>query len=53
MGNIQALLESSKYVPLSASDSAAMKLMLENTEKEHNRLMAEGTLSGEDRKSVV
>lgn len=47
MGNIQALIESSKYVPLSASDSAAMKLMLENTEKEHNRLMAEGTLSGD------
>ena len=31
MENIQALLESSKYAPLSASDSAAMKLMLENT----------------------
>lgn len=47
MGNIQALLESSKYAPLSASDSAAMKLMLENTEKEHARLVAEGTLSGD------
>jgi hypothetical protein len=47
MENIQALLESSKYTPLSASDSAAMKLMLENTEKEHTRLVAEGTLSGD------
>lgn len=47
MGNIQALLESSKYAPLSASDSAAMKLMLENTEKEHARLVSEGTLSGD------
>lgn len=47
MENIQALLESSKYTPLSASDTAAMKLMLENTEKEHDRLVAEGTLSGD------
>ncbi len=47
MENIQALLESSKYTPLSASDSAAMKLMLENTEKEHARLVSEGTLSGD------
>ncbi len=47
MGNIQALLESSKYAPLTASDSAAMKLMLENTEKEHARLVSEGTLSGD------
>ena len=47
MENIQALLESSKYAPLTASDSAAMKLMLENTEKEHARLVSEGTLSGD------
>ena len=47
MENIQALLESSKYAPLTASDSAAMKLMLENTEKEHTRLVNEGTLSGD------
>jgi hypothetical protein len=47
MENIQALLESSKYAPLTASDSAAMKLMLENTEKEHARLVNEGTLSGD------
>ena len=47
MDNIQALLESSKYTELSASESAAMKLMLENTEKEHARLVNEGTLSGD------
>jgi hypothetical protein len=47
MENIQALLESSKYAPLTASDEAAMKLMLENTEKEHARLVNEGTLSGD------
>lgn len=47
MENIQALVESSKYKTLSASDSAAMKMMLENTEKEHSRLISEGTLSGD------
>jgi hypothetical protein len=47
MENIQALLESSKYTPLSATDTAAMKMMLENTEKEHARLVNEGTLSGD------
>jgi hypothetical protein len=44
---IQALLESEKYTPLTSSDSASMKLMLENTETEQNRLIAEGTLSGD------
>ena len=39
MEEIQALLESSKYAPLTASDSAAMKLMLENTEKEYHKLV--------------
>jgi hypothetical protein len=47
MDNIQALLESSKYAPLTAGESASMKLMLENTEKEHSRLVNEGTLSGD------
>ena len=47
MEKIQALLESTKYAPLSAADSVAMKLMLENTEKEHAKLIAEGTLSGD------
>jgi len=47
MENIQTLLESKKYTSLSASDSASMKMMLENTEKEHARLISEGTLSGD------
>jgi len=47
MENIQALLESSKYAPLTASDSAAMELMLKNTEKEHDKLINEGTMSGD------
>ena len=47
MDNIQALLESSKFASLSASDSAAMKLMLENTQKELDRTVNEGTLSGD------
>jgi len=47
MENIQALLESSKYTPLSATDTASMKMMLENTEKEHDRLLREGTLTGD------
>lgn len=47
MEEIQALLESTKYAPLNASEEASMKLMLENTEKEHQRLVNEGTLSGD------
>jgi hypothetical protein len=47
MDDIQALLESTKYIPLTASDSTAMKLMLENTEVEHAKLVSEGTLSGD------
>lgn len=45
--DIQLLIESEKYAPLSASESAAMKLMLENTQKEYDRLVTEGTLSGD------
>lgn len=47
MENIQALIESAKYTALSDSDSAAMKLMLENTEKEHQRLVNEGSMTGD------
>jgi len=47
MEKIQALLESTKYKPLSASDSAAMSMLLKNTEAEHQRLINEGTLSGD------
>lgn len=47
MEDVKQLIESTKYTPLTASESAAMKLMLENTEKEHQRLVNEGTLSGD------
>jgi hypothetical protein len=43
----QSLLESSKYAPLDASDTASMTLMLENTEKESEKMVNEGTLSGD------
>ncbi len=45
--DIKALLESTKYTELGASDSATMKLMLENTEKEMESMVNEGTLSGD------
>lgn len=44
---IEALLESTNYKTLNKSDKAAMSLMLENTEKEYQRLLSEGTLSGD------
>lgn len=47
MEKIEALLESSKYAPLTASDSVSMKLLLENAQAEQNQLIAEGTLSGD------
>ena len=47
MENIQALIESTKYTALNESDSASMKLLLENTEAEAARLLSEGTLSGD------
>jgi hypothetical protein len=47
MDNIDTLLESTKFAPLSASDSISMKLMLENTERETANLINEGTLSGD------
>lgn len=43
----QELIESSKYAALTPSDSAAMNLMLENTEKELQKLISEGTLAGD------
>jgi len=47
MKNIQSLLESKKYPSLTAADTAAMKMMLENTSQEHSRLVNEGTLTGD------
>lgn len=45
--NIQALVESKKYAQLSTSDAFAMGLMLENTQVELEKLVNEGTLSGD------
>lgn len=45
--DIKALLESQKYPELSSTDTASMKLMLENTKDEYQRLVNEGTLSGD------
>lgn len=47
MEQITALLESKKYAPLDGTSKNTMKLLLENTEKEYNRLVNEGTLSGD------
>jgi hypothetical protein len=47
MNDIQSLIESSKYKSLAESDTATMKMMLENTEKEQTRLITEGTLAGD------
>jgi hypothetical protein len=47
MENIQSLIESTKYTALAPSDAGSMTMMLENTEKEHARLISEGTLSGD------
>lgn len=47
MEEIQTLLESTKYASLSTSEQNAMKIMLENTDAEHNRLINEGTFSGD------
>jgi hypothetical protein len=47
MNDIKMLIESSKYSPLNASDSAAMEVMLKNTQIEHDHILAEGTFSGD------
>lgn len=45
--DIQALLESSKYAKLDSSESLLMKNLLENASTEQERLINEGTLSGD------
>lgn len=42
---IKSLLESDKYAPIAQSDYDVMKLMVENTDKEVGRLLAEGSLT--------
>ena len=39
------LLKSDKYAPIAESDREVMKLMVENTDKEVDRLLAEGSLT--------
>ena len=47
MEKIQSLLESNKYAALDNSESTAMKMMLENTDVEHQKLVNEGTFAGD------
>lgn len=44
---IEALVESEKYTALDSSNANMMKSLLENTEKEMNQMISEGTLSGD------
>ena len=45
--NIKMLIESAKYAPLDQSNASSMKIMLQNTERELQSLINEGTLSGD------
>lgn len=47
MKDIQMLIESTKYKPLDASDSAAMKVLLENAATEHQKMLAESNVTGD------
>lgn len=42
---IESLLESDKYAPIAKSDYEVMKLMVENTDKEVERMLDEGSLT--------
>ena len=45
--HIKLLLESEKYATLNSSDKVAMSLMLQNTQTELEKLVNEGTLTGD------
>ena len=45
--SIKLLLESEKYATLNSSDKVAMSLMLQNTQTELEKLVNEGTLTGD------
>lgn len=47
MSDIKMLIESAKYAPLNHSDAAGMKVFLENTDRELQSLLSEGTLTGD------
>jgi hypothetical protein len=44
---IQKLIESTRYTSLNVSEAHSMRVLLENTEKEYDRMVNEGTLSGD------
>ena len=44
---IKKLVESERYTPLSESDAVGMTLLLKNADDEMNRMLSEGTLSGD------
>lgn len=44
---VSALIESSKYKPLSKTQSIMMKTLLENTQKDMRRMLTEGTLTAD------
>ena len=47
MSDIKMLIESAKYAQLNQSDAASMKVLLENTDRELQSLVSEGTLTGD------
>lgn len=47
MSDIKMLIESAKYAQLNQSDAASMKVLLENTDRELQSLVNEGTLTGD------
>ena len=47
MNDIQLLVESEKYAPLTESEATSMSMLLKNTQNEHDRLMTEGTISAD------
>ena len=44
---IDQLVHSNKYAPLNESEQIVMKHLLENAEKENNKIISEGTLAGD------
>lgn len=47
MSDIKMLIESAKFAPLSQTDGASMKVLLENTQNELQNIVNEGTFTGD------
>lgn len=47
MSDIKMLIESAKFAPLSQTDGAAMKVLLQNTHNELQNIVNEGTFAGD------